>query len=39
MNTAFLHGNFNEDIFMSQPTGFKAAGKEKYDVQVEKIAL
>jgi len=28
VKTAFLHGNFDEEIFMSQPTGFKTAGNE-----------
>ena len=28
MNTAFLHGDLEEKIFMSQPDGFKLEEKE-----------
>ena len=28
VKTAFLNGNLNEDIYMQQPEGFKAKGKE-----------
>jgi len=28
MKTVFLHGDLEEEIYMSQPTGYKTAGKE-----------
>jgi len=28
VKTAFLHGDLEEEIYMSQPMGFKTAGKE-----------
>ena len=29
VKTAFLHGDLEEEIYMTQPMGFKAAGKEE----------
>ncbi|GJV76306.1 retrovirus-related pol polyprotein from transposon TNT 1-94 [Tanacetum coccineum] len=29
VKTAFLHGDLDEDIYMTQPKGFQSAGKEK----------
>ncbi|GJZ36992.1 transmembrane protein [Tanacetum coccineum] len=29
VKTAFLHGNLDEDIYMTQPEGFQSAGKEE----------
>jgi len=28
VNTAFLHGEFKEDIYVKQPLGFEKPGKE-----------
>ena len=28
VKTAFLHGDLDEEIYMTQPMGFKAAGRE-----------
>nr|GEV96487.1 retrovirus-related Pol polyprotein from transposon TNT 1-94 [Tanacetum cinerariifolium] len=36
VKTSFLHGNFYEDIYMTQPEGFHSAGKEENLMQVEK---
>ena len=30
MKTAILHGDLKEDIYMQQPEGFTASGKEDY---------
>nr|KYP73927.1 Retrovirus-related Pol polyprotein from transposon TNT 1-94 [Cajanus cajan] len=30
VKTAFLHGNLEEQIYMSQPDGFLKAGKENH---------
>ena len=30
MKTAFLHGEFEEDIYKEYPEGFIASGKEDY---------
>ncbi len=30
MKTTFLHGDLEEEIYMSQPDGFKVAGKENW---------
>ena len=30
VKTAFLHGDLEEEIYMSQPDGFKVAGKENW---------
>ena len=30
MKTAFLHGELEEEIYMTQPDGFQVPGKEDY---------
>ena len=39
VKTVFLYGDLDEEIFMSQPTGFKTQGKEENGVQFKEIAL
>ena len=39
IKTIFLYDNLKEEIYMSQPTGFKIAVKGIYGMQVEEIAL
>jgi len=34
---AFLYGNLEEEIYMSQLTGFKTAGKEKMGCKLNKL--
>ena len=36
---AFLHGDLEEEIYMSQPTGFKTAGKENMVCKLKKIIV
>ena len=36
VKTAFLHGDLDEEIYMSQPTGFKTAGKEDMVCKLKK---
>ncbi|MBE2321316.1 hypothetical protein DVA67_035700, partial [Solirubrobacter sp. CPCC 204708] len=36
VKTAFLHGDLDEEIYMSQPDGFKAAGKENWACRLRK---
>ena len=36
VKTAFLYDNFDEEIFMSQPTGFKPARKENIIYKLKK---
>ena len=36
VKTAFLHGDLEEEIYMTQPEGFKVAGKEKMVCKLEK---
>jgi len=39
VNTAFLHGDLNEKIFMTQPVEFKGVRKKEYDLQAEEVAI
>ena len=36
VKTAFLHGDLDEEIYMSQPTGFKTVGKEDMVCKLKK---
>jgi len=36
VKTAFLHGDLDEEIYMSQPMGFKTAGKENMICKLKK---
>ena len=36
VKTAFLNGNLNEDIYMQQPEGFKAKGKEHMGCKLQR---
>ena len=36
VKTAFLHGDLKEEIYMSQPDGFKVAGKENWVCKLSK---
>ena len=36
VKTAFLHGDLEEEIYMTQPTGYKAAGKEELVCKLQK---
>jgi len=36
MKTTFLHGDIEKDIYVSQPTGFKTAGKENMICELKK---
>jgi len=36
VKTAFLHGDLDEEIYMSQLTGFKTAGKEDMVCKLKK---
>ena len=36
VKTAFLHGDLDEEIYMSQPTGFMTAGKEDMVCKLKK---
>jgi hypothetical protein len=36
VKTAFLYGDLKEEIYMSQPDGFKAAGKETWVCKLNK---
>ena len=36
VKTAFLHGDLEEEIYMTQPTGFKTAGKEEMVCKLKK---
>ena len=36
MKTTFLHGELEEDIFMQQPEGFVASGKEDHVCKLKK---
>ena len=37
MKTAFLHGNLEEEIYMTMPNGFKVAGKENWVYKLTKL--
>ena len=39
IKTAFLHGDLDEDIFMKQPEGHKAKGKESWVCKLNKVPL
>jgi len=36
VKTAFLHGDLEEEIYMSQPMGFKTTGKENMVCKLKK---
>ena len=36
VKTAFLHGDLDEEIYMTQPLGFRAAGKDKLVCRLKK---
>ena len=36
VKTAFLHGDLNEEIYMTQPDGYKVAGKEHLACKLNK---
>ena len=36
VKTAFLHGDLEEEIYMTQPDGFKVAGKENWVCKLKK---
>ena len=36
VKTAFLHGDFEEEIYMTLPTGYKATGKEELVCKLKK---
>jgi len=36
VKTAFLHGDLEEEIYMTQPTGYKTAGKEELICKLKK---
>ena len=36
VNTAFLHGDLEEEIYMEQPEGFLVKGKEDYVCKLKK---
>ena len=36
VKTAFLHGDLEEEIYITQPDGFKFAGKEKWVCKLRK---
>ena len=37
VKTAFLYGDLDEEIYMSQPTGFKTAGKVNMVCKLKKL--
>jgi len=37
VKTAFLHGDLNEKIYMTQPMGFKTASKENMVCKLKKL--
>ena len=36
VKTAFLHGDLEEEIYITQPDGFKVAGKENWACKLKK---
>lgn len=36
VKTAFLHGELEEEIYMTQPDGFQVLGKENYVCKLKK---
>ena len=36
MNTAFIHGNLDDEIYMTQSNGFKAAGKDNWVCKLQR---
>ena len=39
VKTAFLHGDLEEEIYMTQPDGFKVAGKENWVCKLTKLLM
>ena len=39
MKIAFLHGDLDEEIFMTQLVGFKDAGKENSGLQAKEVVV
>ena len=37
VKTAFLHGDLKEEIYMTQPKGYKVAGKEDWVCKLSKL--